>query len=293
MTTTGFIGLGVMGRPMAANLVRAGYGVVGYSRRAEPIPEFARQAGAAREHRCGHRRVRCPDHHAAGFARRRGGGARRAGRSRARSARSAADRHEHHPAAEHDGHRRGGTGGRGAYTRRAGLWWRGRRDQRDARGRWSVEQRRTLPWRCPSWGRWARSWLTSAVAAGQLVKAADQLLVGGIIELLSEALLLLEASDVDIQAAVAGLGGGLAGSRVLELKAAGMLGRQFTPGFRIDLHHKDLGIVLAAAREVGIALPVTGLVSQLFTAARAQGLGSLDHTGLLKVLQSLSTAAVS
>lgn len=69
-----------------------------------------------------------------------------------------------------------------------------------------------LPWRCPSWGRWARSWLTSAVAAGQLVKAADQLPVGGIIELLSEALLLLEASDVDIQAAVAGLGGGLAGS---------------------------------------------------------------------------------
>ena len=67
------------------------------------------------------------------------------------------------------------------------------------------------------------------------------------------------------------MGGGLAGSRVLELKAAGMLGRQFTPGFRIDLHHKDLGIVLAAAREVGIALPVTGLVSQLFTAARAQG----------------------
>jgi 2-hydroxy-3-oxopropionate reductase len=137
--------------------------------------------------------------------------------------------------------------------------------------RWSAEQRRTLPWRCPSWGRWARSWLTSAVAAGQLVKAADQLLVGGIIELLSEALLLLEARDVDIQATVAGLGGGLAGSRVLELKAAGMLGRQFTPGFRIDLHHKDLGIVLAAAREVGIALPVTGLVSQLFTAARAQG----------------------
>jgi 2-hydroxy-3-oxopropionate reductase len=112
MTTTGFIGLGVMGRPMAANLPRAGYGVVGYGRRAEPSRSRSSpgQASAARERRCGHRRVRCPDHHAAGFARRRGGGARRAGRSRARSARSAADRHEHHPAAERDGHRRGGTG---------------------------------------------------------------------------------------------------------------------------------------------------------------------------------------
>jgi 2,5-diketo-D-gluconate reductase A len=75
---------------------------------------------------------------------------------------------------------------------------------------------------------------------GHLVMAANQRLVGGIIELLSEALPLLEASDADIQAAIALLGGGR--SRVLELKAAGMLGRQFTPGFRIDLYHKDLGI---------------------------------------------------
>jgi 2-hydroxy-3-oxopropionate reductase len=125
------------------------------------------------------------------------------------------------------------------------------------------------------------------------VKAGNQLLVGGIIEVVSEALLLLEASDVDIQAAVAVLGGGLAGSRVLELKATGMLGRQITPGFRIDLHHEDLGIVLATAREADIALPVTGLVSQLFIAVRAQGLGTLDHTGLLKVLEGMSAAATS
>jgi 2-hydroxy-3-oxopropionate reductase len=129
--------------------------------------------------------------------------------------------------------------------------------------------------------------------AGQMVKAANQLMVGGIIEIVSEALLLLEASDVDLKAAVTVLSGGLAGNRVLELKAAGMLDRQFTPGFRIDLHHKDLGIVLATAREAGVALPVTGLVSQLFVAARAQGLGSLDHSGLLKVLEGLSTASTS
>jgi len=129
--------------------------------------------------------------------------------------------------------------------------------------------------------------------AGQIVKAANQLMVGGIIEIVSEALLLLEASDVDRKAAVTVLSGGLAGNRVLELKAAGMLDRQFTPGFRIDLHHKDLGIVLATAREAGVALPVTGLVAQLFVAARAQGLGSLDHSGLMKVLEGLSTVAIS
>ena len=129
--------------------------------------------------------------------------------------------------------------------------------------------------------------------AGQIVKAANQLMVGGIIEIVSEALLLLEASDVDRKAAVTVLSGGLAGNRVLELKAAGMLDRQFTPGFRINLHHKDLGIVLATAREAGVALPVTGLVAQLFVAARAQGLGSLDHSALMKVLEGLSTASTS
>ncbi len=126
------------------------------------------------------------------------------------------------------------------------------------------------------------------VGAGQTVKAANQLLVGGIIELVSEALLLIEASGVDAEAAVKVLAGGLAGNRILDVKAPSMLARQFKPGFRIDLHHKDMGIVLTAAREAGLALPVTGLVSQLFVAARAQGLGSLDHSALLSVLERLS-----
>jgi 2-hydroxy-3-oxopropionate reductase len=126
--------------------------------------------------------------------------------------------------------------------------------------------------------------------SGQIVKAANQLLVAGTIELVSEALLLVEASGVDAPSAVRVLAGGLAASRVLDQKATNMLARQFQPGFRIDLHHKDLGIVLAAARERGVALPVTGLVSQLFVAARAQGLGSLDHSALLRVIESLSDA---
>ncbi|HET6298636.1 MAG TPA: 2-hydroxy-3-oxopropionate reductase [Kribbella sp.] len=124
--------------------------------------------------------------------------------------------------------------------------------------------------------------------AGQTVKAANQLMVAGIISLVSEAIVLLEASGVDGQRGLEVLAGGLAGNRILDLKAESMLGRQFEPGFRIDLHHKDMGIALASGRAAGVALPVTGVVAQLVASARAQGYGSLDHSALLKVIEQLS-----
>ncbi|MGC4943489.1 2-hydroxy-3-oxopropionate reductase [Kribbella sp. DT2] len=124
--------------------------------------------------------------------------------------------------------------------------------------------------------------------AGQTVKAANQLMVAGIISLVSEAIVLLEASGVDGERGLEVLAGGLAGNRILDLKASSMLGREFAPGFRIDLHHKDMGIALSAARAAGVALPVTGLVAQLVSAARAMGHGSLDHSALLKVVEELS-----
>ena len=79
--------------------------------------------------------------------------------------------------------------------------------------------------------------------AGQTVKAANQLIVAGNIEVLAEAVVFLEAYGVDTKAALEVLGGGLAGSTVLDQKGANMLAATFEPGFRIDLHHKDLGIV--------------------------------------------------
>jgi 2-hydroxy-3-oxopropionate reductase len=84
--------------------------------------------------------------------------------------------------------------------------------------------------------------------SGQTVKAANQLIVAGTIELVAEALVLLDAHGVDAEAAVKVLAGGLAGNRILDRKAAGMIAGDCTPGFRVDLHHKDLGIVTAAAR---------------------------------------------
>jgi 2-hydroxy-3-oxopropionate reductase len=124
--------------------------------------------------------------------------------------------------------------------------------------------------------------------AGQTVKAANQLVVGGIYGLVSEAIVLLEASGVDPAQGLDVLAGGLAGSRILELKRHTMVKREFVPGFRIDLHHKDMGIALAAAREAGVSLPLTGQVAQLVAAARAQGHGSLDHSALLKVIERLN-----
>jgi 2-hydroxy-3-oxopropionate reductase len=124
--------------------------------------------------------------------------------------------------------------------------------------------------------------------AGQTVKAANQLIVGTHIQVLAEALVFLEAYGVNTEAALDVLGGGLAGSKVLEQKRANMLDRSFAPGFRIDLHHKDMGIVTSAAREAGVVLPVGAIVAQLMASARANGDGQLDHSALLRGVERLS-----
>jgi 2-hydroxy-3-oxopropionate reductase len=127
-----------------------------------------------------------------------------------------------------------------------------------------------------------------AVGSGQTVKAANQLIVAGTIELVAEAIVFLEAHDVDAATAVAVLAGGLAGNRILDRKASGMLARTFEPGFRVDLHHKDLGIVTAAARQAGVAIPLGAAVAQLMGTLRAQGYGGLDHSALLLQVEQLS-----
>ncbi len=126
--------------------------------------------------------------------------------------------------------------------------------------------------------------------AGQTVKAANQLIVGVNIEVLAEAVVFLEAYGVDTDAALAVLGGGLAGSKVLEQKRENMLRRSFEPGFRIDLHHKDMGIVTSAAREAGVILPLGAVAAQLMASARACGDGNLDHSALLRGVERLAGA---
>ncbi|GAB2679688.1 NAD(P)-dependent oxidoreductase [Nocardia goodfellowii] len=124
--------------------------------------------------------------------------------------------------------------------------------------------------------------------AGQVVKAANQLIVGGTYALVAEAILLMENLGADAAKGLDVLAGGLAGSKILELKRKTMLERSFVPGFRIDLHHKDMGIILAAARDAEVAIPMGALTAQLIAAARAMGYGNLDHSGLLLVAEALS-----
>ena len=126
--------------------------------------------------------------------------------------------------------------------------------------------------------------------SGQTVKAANQLIVAVNIEVLAEAVVFLEAYGVDTKAALEVLGGGLAGSTVLNRKGPNMLAREFKPGFRLALHHKDLGIVTSAAREAGVAIPLGAVVAQLVGALVARGDGGLDHSGLLKLVTELSGA---
>lgn len=118
--------------------------------------------------------------------------------------------------------------------------------------------------------------------SGQTVKAANQLIVAVNIQALAEALVFLEAHGVDRDAALRVLGGGLAGSKVLDQKGQKMLDRDFDPGFRLALHHKDLGIVTAAAREAGVIIPLGAVVAQLVAATIHRGGGGLDHSALFK-----------
>jgi len=135
--------------------------------------------------------------------------------------------------------------------------------------------------------------LVGPPGSGQTVKAANQLIVAGTYELIAEAIVFLRAYGVDTDAALKVLGGGLAGSTIMQRKGASMLAGQFAPGFRIDLHHKDMGIIVDAARAEGVAIPLGAVTAQLIGALRAQGDGGLDHSALLRGVERLSGREVS
>jgi len=124
--------------------------------------------------------------------------------------------------------------------------------------------------------------------SGQIVKACNQVVVALNYAAVSEALILGAKAGADPEKIVQVLSGGLAASRVLELKGASMIAHNFQPGFRVDLHRKDLDIALATARENGSPLPVTALVSQLFDALSVAGKGDLDHSALVTLYEDMA-----
>jgi 2-hydroxy-3-oxopropionate reductase len=127
-----------------------------------------------------------------------------------------------------------------------------------------------------------------AAGAGQIVKACNQVVVAINYAAVSEALVLGAKAGVDPDKIVQVLSGGLAASRVLELKGPSMVAHQFEPGFRVDLHRKDLGIARSTAGENSAPIPVTAVVSQLFEAAAAAGNGDRDHSALVTVYEELA-----
>jgi 2-hydroxy-3-oxopropionate reductase len=124
--------------------------------------------------------------------------------------------------------------------------------------------------------------------AGQVTKAANQVVVALTIEAVSEALVLGSKGGVAPEKILDVLSGGLAGNKVMEVKREKFLSHEFDPGFRSELHHKDLGIALAAGREYGVVLPVTAIVDQMLLAMKKKGWGGEDHSALLRVIEDLS-----
>jgi 2-hydroxy-3-oxopropionate reductase len=123
------------------------------------------------------------------------------------------------------------------------------------------------------------------VGSGQIVKACNQIIVGIVIEAVSEALVLGSKAGVDPAKIIEAVSGGLAGTKVMEQKRTKLLEHDFEPGFRAELHHKDLGIALATAREIGVPLPVTALVDQMLQTLQVADRGGLDHSALLTVIE--------
>jgi 2-hydroxy-3-oxopropionate reductase len=124
--------------------------------------------------------------------------------------------------------------------------------------------------------------------AGQVVKACNQVVVALTIAAVSEALVLGDKAGVEPGVILDVLGGGLAANRVMEMRRKNFLERDFTPGFRIDLHHKDLNIALETGDAYGVPLPVTALVQQYLRTLRAKGHGGDDHSGILQLVEELA-----
>ncbi|MGU3545932.1 2-hydroxy-3-oxopropionate reductase [Methylobacterium sp. A52T] len=130
------------------------------------------------------------------------------------------------------------------------------------------------------------------VGSGQVAKVANQIIVALTIEAVAEGLLFASKAGADPAKVRQAITGGLATSRILELHGARMIERTFDPGFRIGLHQKDLNLALDNARTLGLSLPATALAQQLFSACVAQGGAAWDHSAMVKALEALANHAV-
>jgi len=127
--------------------------------------------------------------------------------------------------------------------------------------------------------------------AGQVVKACNQILVAGVLESAGEALVLGAKAGVDPEIVLKVIAGGYA-MRVLDVRGPLVLKRDFKPGFKTRLHYKDLGIALSAGSEYGVPLPVTGLIHEMMGAMKVSGRGEYDHSAIVTILEDLARVQV-
>ena len=128
--------------------------------------------------------------------------------------------------------------------------------------------------------------------AGQICKVANQIIVALNIQAVSEALVFASRAGADPAKVRQALMGGFASSRILEVHAERMLKGTFNPGFRIRLHQKDLNLALSAARELGLALPNTAMAQQMFASCAAHGAADLDHSALILAIEGLASHSI-
>jgi len=126
------------------------------------------------------------------------------------------------------------------------------------------------------------------LGAGGFTKLANQIIVAVNLTALGEALTLAKKAGLDRELTLTALAGGLAGSKCLDQKKPNYLADTYNPGFKIDLHYKDLGLIMESARALGVPLPATAAVQELFSALRVKGRGGLDHSGVITLLEDLA-----
>ena len=124
--------------------------------------------------------------------------------------------------------------------------------------------------------------------AGGFTKLANQVIVAINLTAISEALTLGAKAGLDPERLIQALGGGMAGSRCLDMKGPQIIKGNFQPGFKIDLHYKDLGLIMEAARALQVPLPTTAVVQELFSALRVKGRGGLDHSAVITLIEDLA-----
>ena len=130
--------------------------------------------------------------------------------------------------------------------------------------------------------------LLGPLGFGGFTKLANQIIVAVNLQALGEALTLAKKAGLDRELTLKALAGGLAGSKCLEQKTPNYVGESYKPGFKIDLHFKDLGLIMESARALGVPLPATAVVQELFSALRVKGRGGLDHSAVITLLEDLA-----